>query len=270
MSMFAKVGAEAADAGNNEGGAKESPITSFKSGSTYKVGVKSRNDVAMYYGYGMFGKVNTFVPENPPVRNAKGYVQSNPSVWDKASELLYADAKAAQDGGASDADVKPIKDEAYLFKGKPRYLRAFHDLTTGKDIVVDLSPNQEKIIKAVIEENIDDLDVIAFKLAKKGSGQGAAVSLNAIVKMERDLTDEERANFAKLGETPFDMASFETCLYVADDEEQTKNLVIAGFDIGRIGLSIGAAAQPAAGAAVQSPPADTDGPVDITDEELPF
>ncbi|WP_449600340.1 hypothetical protein [Paenibacillus sp. Marseille-Q9583] len=267
MSMFTKVGAEAAAAGNNEGGAKESPITSFKSGSAYKVGVKSINDVAEYYGYSIFGKVNTFVPKSPPVRNAKGYVQSNPSVWDKASELLYADAKAAQDGGASEADVKPIKDEAYLFKGKKRYLRAFHNLTTGEDIVIDLSPNQEKIIKSVIEENIDDLDVIAFKLSKKGSGQSAAVSLNAIIKMDRDLTEEERANFAKLGAAPFELADFETCLYVADDAEQTKNLVVAGFDIGRLGLSIGANA----GSSAQTPPPDdTDAPLDILEEELPF
>ncbi|MEC0167907.1 hypothetical protein [Paenibacillus graminis] len=267
MSMFTKVGAEAAAAGNNEGGAKESPITSFKSGTTLKVGVKSINDVAEYYGYGMFGKVNTFVPKNPPVRNAKGYVQSNPSVWDKASELLYAEVNAKKDAGASEADVKPLADESYLYKGKKRYLRAFHDLTTGKDVVVDLSPNQEKVIKSAIEENIDDLDVIAFKLSKKGTGQSAAVSLSAIVKMDRDLTAEERDNFAKLGETPFDMASFETCLYVADVEEQTKNLVIAGFDIGRLGLSIGASA----GSSSQTPPpADADAPLEILESDLPF
>jgi hypothetical protein len=85
--------------------------------------------------------------------------------------------------------------------------------------------------------------------------------------MDRDLTAEERDNFAKLGETPFDMASFETCLYVADVEEQTKNLVIAGFDIGRLGLSIGASA----GSSAQTPPpADADAPLDITEDELPF
>lgn len=241
MSMFTKVGAEAAAAGNNEGNGKESPIQSFKSGSVYKVGVKSINDVAEYYGYGMFGKVNTFVPKNPATRNAKGYITGNPTVWDRAADLLYADANAAKEAGASEDAVKEITSEAYLYKGKKRYLRAFYDLTTGKDIVVDLSPKQEQTIKSVIEDNIDDLDVIAFKLSKKGSGTSAVVSLNAIVKMERDLTEEERANFAKIGDEPFDLSSFETCLYVADEEEQVKNLVIAGFDIARLGLSIGAA-----------------------------
>jgi hypothetical protein len=263
MSMFTKVGAEAAAAGNNEGGGKESPIQSFKSGTTYKVGVKSINDVAEYYGYGMYGKVNTFVPKNPAVRNAKGYVESNPSVWDQASALLYADANAAKEDGASEDDVKETTDEAYLYKGKKRYLRAFYDLTTGKNIVIDVSPKQEAVLKSVIEDNIEDLDVIAFKLAKKGAGTNATVSLNAIVKMERDLTDEERANFAKLGDEPFALADFETCLYVADEAEQVKNLVIAGFDIARLGLSIGAAAQ-----ADNAQPADNDAPP--TEQELGF
>lgn len=240
LSMFTKVGAAAAEATNNDGGAKESPIVSFKSGTTFKVGVKSVNDVAEYYGYGIFKKVNTFVPKNPAVRNGRGFIESAPSVWDRAADALYADAKKAEEGGASEADVKPIRDEAYLYRGKKRYLRAFHDLATGKDIVVDLSPTQEATLKAAIEENADDLDAIAFKLAKKGTSTSAVVSLSAIVKMERDLTEEERANFAKFGESPFDLESFETCLYVADETEQTKNLVIAGFDIGRLGLSIGA------------------------------
>lgn len=263
MSMFTKVGAAAVAASNEDGNGKESPITSFKSGSTYKVGVKSINDVAEYYGYSIFGKVSTFVPKNPAQRNAKGFVTANPTVWDRASELLYADAKAAEEAGASEGDVKPIKDMAYLLKGKKRYLRAFYDLTTGKDIVVDLSPNQEKVIKSAIEENIDDLDVVAFKLSKKGTGQSAVVSLNAIVKPERDLTEEERANFAKIGEQPFDLADFETCLYVADEEEQIKNLVIAGFDIARLGLSIGAGASNASttGASASD---------DISDDNLPF
>lgn len=271
MSMFTKVGAEAAAAGNNEGDAKESPIVSFKSGSTFKVGVKSINDVAEYYGYGMFGKVNTFLPEKAAERNAKGYVTKNPSLWDQAADLLYADANAAKEAGADEAAVKVFTDEAYLYKGKKRYLRAFFDLTTGKDIVVDLSPKQEQTLKATIEDNLDDLDAIAFKLTKKGSGTNAVVALSAIVKMDRDLTAEECTNFDKLGEAPFDMASFETCLYVADTAEQTKNLVIAGFDIGRLGLSIGASAGTSAQPNAQTPPpADAAASLEIDEAELPF
>ncbi|WP_243711820.1 hypothetical protein [Paenibacillus sp. BK033] len=239
--MFTKVGEAAAQATNDNGGAQESPIVTFKSGTTYKVGVKSVNDVAEYYGYGIYKKVNTFVPKNPAERNARGFIESNPSVWDRAADLLYTDAKKAEETGASEADVKPIRDEAYLFRGKKRYLRAFFDLATGKDIVVDLSPKQETQIKAVIEKYAKKLGKVAFELGKTGQSTNAAVSLSPVLDMDEDLTDAERVNFEKLGAAPFDLESFETCLYVADEAEQVKNLVIAGFDIARLGLSIGAA-----------------------------
>ncbi|NHN31178.1 hypothetical protein [Paenibacillus agricola] len=242
MSLFTKKGEAAAQATNDNGGGEDSPIVSFKSGTTFKVGVKSVNDVAEYYGYGMFGKVNTFLPKNPGVRNAKGYVESNPSLWDQAADALYADAKTAKEAGSSEADVKLITDEAYLYKGKKRYLRAFYDLATGKDIVIDFSPKQETQIKATIEKYAKKLGKVAFELSKVGAGTNAAVSLSPMLDIDEDLTDAERANFAKLAEKPFDMESLETCLYVADEAEQTKNLVIAGFDIARLGLSIGASA----------------------------
>ncbi|WP_010495002.1 hypothetical protein [Paenibacillus elgii] len=271
MSLFTKKGEAAAQATNDNGGANESPIVSFKSGSTYKVGVKSINDVAEYYGYGLFNKVNTFVPKDPANRNAKtGFITGNPTVWDRAADLLYADANAAKDAGASEDAVKKITDEAYLYKGKKRYLRAFFDLTTGKDIVIDLSPKQEATIKAAIEDNADDLDAIAFKLSKKGSSTNAVVSLSAIVKMDRDLTAEERANFAKLGEAPFDMDSFETCLYVADEAEQIKNLVIAGFDIGRLGLTYGGSAEAPKEPAVNHAPDEAVTPITGDAPEVNF
>ncbi|WP_419884869.1 hypothetical protein [Paenibacillus sp. B-A-8] len=267
MSMFTKVGAEAAAAGNNEGGAKESPITSFKSGTTLKVGVKSINDVAEYYGYSIFKKVNTFVPKNPATRNARGYIDANPTVWDQAAALLYKEADTAKNAGASEDAVKKITDEAYLYRGKKRFLRAFFDLATGKDVVVDLSPKQEETLKAVIKKYEKKLGTIAFELAKTGSSTNAVVALSPIIDMDEDLTPEERANFAKLGAAPFELADFETCLYVADDAEQTKNLVVAGFDIGRLGLSIGASA----GNNTQTPPPADDGaPIDISEEYLPF
>jgi hypothetical protein len=245
--MFTKRGEDAVNSSTtNEGGAKESPIVSFKSGTTLKIGVKSVNDVAEYYGYSIYKKVNTFVPKNPADRNAKGYITANPTAWDRAADKLYEDAKAAKDAGASEADVKLITDEAYLYRGKPRYLRAFFDLATGKDIVIDVSPNQEKTLKAVIAKYAKKLGTLAFELAKTGSSTNAVVSLSPIIDIDEDLADAERANFAKLSAAPFDMESLETCLYVADEAEQTKNLVIAGFDIGRLGLSIGAAAQPSA------------------------
>ncbi|MCD9024359.1 hypothetical protein [Cohnella silvisoli] len=263
MSLFTKKGEAAAQASADNGGGAESPIVSFKSGTSLKVGVKSVNDVAEYYGYGIYKRVNTFVPQNAAVRNSRGYIESNPSVWDRAADVLYADAKAAEEAGASEADVKPIKDEAYLYRGKKRYLRAFYDLATGKDIVVDLSPKQETQIKAVIEKYAKKLGTIAFELGKTGTSTNAAVALSPIIDMAEDLTDAERANFAKLGAVPFDLESFETCLYVADDAEQTKNLVIAGFDIGRLGLSIGASVVQVPDDSVPIPPDSAAPPVNF-------
>lgn len=268
MSIFTKMGEAAAQATNEET-TKDSPIVSFKSGTTYKVGVKSINDCAEYFGYGIYGKVNTFVPEKTPTRNAKGYVTANPSVWDKASDLLYADAKAAEEAGAGEEAVKEIRDAAYALKGKKRYLRAFYDLTSGQFIAIDISPAQEGVIKNAIEENIDDLDVVAFKLSKKGTGRNAVVSLSPIVKAERDLTAEERENFAKIGDVSFDLNDFETCLFVADEAEQVKNLVKADFDIGRLGLSVGGAA--AATTTDNVIPIVDDGkPIEISEDSLPF
>lgn len=269
MSIFTKMGVDAVNsAATNEGGA-DSPIVSFKSGTTFKVGVKSITNVAEYYGYGIYKKVNTFVPKNPAQRNAKGFITGNPTVWDRAADYLYVQAKAAKEAGASDSAVKEITDQAYLYKGKPRFLRAFFDLTTGKDIVVDLSPNQEKVIKAAIEENAEDLDALAFKLTKKGEGTGAVVSLSVIVKMERDLTPEERANFGKLADAPFDMESFESCLYLADETEQIKNLVVAGFDIGILGLTLGAGANANTTGTTPDAPEPTGAPIGISDDDLP-
>lgn len=265
MSIFASKGQAAVQASNNDGGAQESPIVSFKSGSTFKVGVKSVYDVAEYYGHSIFKKVNTFVCKNPSKRNARGFVESDPSVWDRASELLYADAKKAKEAGASEDAVKEITDEAYLYRGKQRFLRAFFDLETGKDIVVDLSPKQEKTLKAVIEKYAKKLDSLAFELSKSGTGTNAVVALSPIIDMDEDLSDAERKNFAKLGEKPFDMESFESCLFIADEDEQIKNLVIAGFDIARLGLSIGANATNNA-----PEPAGDDAPIEINEDEIPF
>lgn len=240
MSIFASKGEEAAKTATQETSAAESPIVSFKSGTTYKVGVKSANDVAKYFGYGVYKKVNTFVPKNPSKRNARGFVESDHTVWDRASELLYADAKAAEEAGAGKDEVEKLRNQAYELRGKPRFLRAFFDLTTGKDIVVDLTPAQERAVQATIDKYKKRLDKLAFELSKQGQSTTTTVTLSPIIDMDEDLTEEERTNFAKLSDAPFDMDSFESCLYIADEDEQVKNLVVAGFDIGRLGLTIGA------------------------------
>jgi hypothetical protein len=236
--MFTKRGAEAVESAQAEKDTKSSVIAPFSSGTTLKVRVKSKLDSVEYYAYSVFGKVNTFVPKEPAERNAKGYITANPTVWDKAADLIYADAKAAKDSG-DEAGAEKIRNVAYQLKGKAKYLVGLGNLADGTDIVVDLTPKQAAGIFATIAKYEKKLATMAFELSKSGSSTNTVVTLSPIIDMDEDLTPEERANFAKCGENPFDFELFEDCLYVADEVEQTRNLVIAGFDIGRLGLTIG-------------------------------
>lgn len=257
MSIFSKRGSEAVAAATAEKDGGGSALVAFPSGTTLKVRVKSVDDSAEYYGYSIFKKVNTFVPKEPAQRNAKGFITGNPTIWDRAAEYYYGLAKQAREAG-DEAAAKEYSDSAYLYKGKPRYLIGFGSLETGEDIVVDLSAKQAKTIFAAIQKYAKKLDKIAFELSKSGSSTDTAVTLTPILDMDEDLTEQERANFVKCGEKPFDFALFDDCLYIADEQEQIKNLVVAGFDIGLLGLTLGAGAN------------TSDTPIEIKDEDLPF
>lgn len=266
MSVFTKTGADALAPTTGDNGGNTSLLTSFPSGTTFKVRVKTNasgvyDAVAEYFGYGVFKKVNTFVPNNPAERNARGYVTANPTVWDRASELLYADAKAAKEAGDA-AKEEELKKEAALYKGKRKYLLAFANLETGEDIIVDLTPKQKEGVIAVITKYAKKLDKLAFELSKTGESTGTVVTLSPLLDFDEDLTEKERENFAKAADKPFDFAEFDNTLYVADEDEQVKNLVIAGFDISRLGLSIGAN--------TSTTPSDADAPPADGDKTLGF
>ncbi|MBJ6364200.1 hypothetical protein ACFOQM_23555 [Paenibacillus sp. GCM10012307] len=261
MSQFTKQGAAAVTSATAEKDTGSSAHVPFPSGTTLKVRILSQEDSAEYYAHGIFGKVNTFVPKVPPERNTKGYVTANGSVWDRAADLLYSDAKAAKDSG-DEAGAEKIRNQAYLLKSKPRYLVGFGNLENGEIGFVDLTLKQAKGVFAAIAKYAKKLDKLAFELSKSGSSTDTAVSLSPILDMDEDLTEKERANFEKLSGSSFDFAAFDGFLFEADEAEQTKNLVIAGFDIGRLGLSIGAntAAEP------EAPPIDES--ADVPDTKL--
>lgn len=257
MSQFTKRGTAAVESATADKDEKASAHVPFPSGTTLKVRIKSAEDSAEYYAHGIFGKVNTFVPKVPAERNVKGYVTANPSVWDRAADLLYADAKAAKDAG-DEKGAEEIRKQAYLFKSKARYLIGFGNLETGEDGFVDLTPKQAKGVFAAIAKYAKRLDKVAFELTKTGSSTDTAVTLSPVLDMDEDLTEAERANFEKCGAHPFDFAAFEGFLFEADEAEQTKNLVVAGFDIARLGLSIGASSvTPSADEAAPITPVDT-------------
>jgi len=262
LSTFTKVGAAAVASAQAEKDTKVSAHVAFPSGTTLKIRIKSKDDSAEYYAYGVFGKVNTFVPDKAAERNAKGYVSANPTVWDRAADMLYADAKAAKESG-DEAKAEKIRNEAYQLKGKPRYLVGFGNIETGEDGFVDLTPKQAAGIFAAITKYEKKLDKVAFELTKSGSSTNTVVTLSPILDMDDDLTEIERTNFVKTGEAPFDFENFEGFLFTADEADQTKNLVIAGFDIGRLGLSIGANSGSSGG----TPAQQADDSTPITDED---
>ena len=251
MSQFTKRGAAAVESATTEKEAKVSAHVPLPSGTTLKVRILSQEDSAEYYAHGIYGKVNTFVPKVPAERNANGYVTSNPSVWDRAADLLYADAKAESDEKKAEA----LRKDAYLLKSKARYLVGFGNLETGEIGFVDLTPKQAKGIFATITKYAKKLDKLAFELSKTGASTDTVVSLSPILDMDEDLTEQERANFDKLAGVTFDFAAFDGFLFEADEAEQTKNLVIAGFDIGRLGLTLGAGANEP-----EAPPIEGDAP----------
>lgn len=244
MTQFQR-GADALNSLNatNEGGSgNKAEFTSFKSGTSLKVRVLGTADLIQFYSYGIFKKVNSFVAKNPSVKNPKGFPTDNLTPWDKAFQY-YQDLKfKARDNGDSKAEEE-YGNLAYQFKPKERFALGFIDLTTGEPIIIDLSKKQAQTVHAVIKKFEKKLGKVAFELSKQGSGQSTAVSLTPFIDMDDDLTDKERENFAKYEGKEFDMKLFDGLLYEADDLEQVKNLVAAGFDISLIGFTLSNEAQ---------------------------
>lgn len=262
MSQY-KKGADALGVMNTEhgGGGSSSEFAKFSAGTTYKVRVKGLEDVMQYFGYGVFKKVNTFVAKNPSVRNDRGFIESNPTPWDRAAQYYFDKAKAAEEAGAGEEDVKKIRGEAFKFSGKERYALGFVDLATGEDIVVDFTRDQAKGVYAVITKYAKKLDKLAFELSKVAGAKASdtKVTLSPLIDLDDDLTEAERKNFDASLDKPFDVTKFDGLLFEADDKQQIENLVAAGFDITLIGLSIGGGGSTPA-AEDEAEPIDGDAP----------
>lgn len=265
MTQF-QSGADALNSLNatNEGGnGNKAEFASFKSGTSYKVRVLGSADLIRFYGYGIFKKVNSFVAKVPSIKNAKGFAESNFTPWDLASNY-YSDLKRKADDAGQAAKAEDYKTEAGKYRAKERYALGFIDLATGEPIIVDLSKKQAQGVHAVIKKNEKKLGKVAFELEKTGSSTNTIVMLSplSLDPDDEEVSDKERANFAKNDGKEFDMTLFDGLLYEADEQQQIENLVAAGFDITLIGLSIGT--NEVAGGDTNS----ADGEIDI--ENLPF
>jgi hypothetical protein len=220
--------------------------------------VLSTDNLISFYSYGIFKKVKSFVAKNPSVKNARGFAESNFTPWDLASNLYGELRKKAEDAGQT-AKVEEYKAEAGKYRAKERFAFGFIDLTTGEPTIVDLSKKQAQGVHGVITKYASKLGKLAFELSKNGSSTSTVVTLSPVIDMDEDLSDAERANFAKHDGKEFDMSLFDGLLYEADETQMTENLVAAGFDIGLIGLSLGA-----------SNTQTDEGKFNIDDEDLPF
>jgi hypothetical protein len=219
-------GVDALNALNEEGGGSGAEFTSFKSGTTFKVKVLGTADLISFFSYGIFKKVNSFVAANPSKKSAKGYPVENLTPWDKAWKYHKDLSKDFSDQHGM---------EAGKYRCKQRFAVGFFDLTSGEQIVVDVSKPQAQAIFTAIKKYEKKLGKIAFELTKSGSGTSTTVSLNPLIDMDEDLTDAERANFDK-APAEFDKKLFDGLLYELDDNAMVDALVQAGFDVSLIGL----------------------------------
>jgi len=207
-------------------GTTNNEFTSFKSGSKFYVKVLGDRDIKPFYSYGIFNVVNSFVPEKQPKRDKYGNPIDDLTPWDMAY-------KYHKDKSTDWTDEH--SQEASKYRARLRFAMGFYDLTSGEQIVIDVSKNQAQAIHGVIKKFSGRLDKMAFELAKTGKGTSTTVSLTPVMFPEEDLTDEQRANLDKAPEE-FDQSKFEGINYEASYDEQVENLIKAGFDISLIGL----------------------------------
>jgi hypothetical protein len=248
MSQF-KFGMDAIAESNSGGGdgGKTGEFAKLPSGTKLKVKLTGLQNIMMYYGYGVYKKVNTFIAKAPSSRNAKGFVDSGHTPWDLASKHYYDQAFKLTDGVDDKDALKEIKDsaeykqlsgEGFKYSGKQRFAVGFIDIEIGKEIVLDFTRTQfNDVIKPALTKYDAKRDKIAFEIEKTGERQNTKITLMPVIDMDDDLTDKERANFDKFVGKDFDLKKFDGLLYEADEKEQIESLVVAGFDVSLIGLS---------------------------------
>lgn len=159
------------------------------------------------------------------------------------AEKYHRDLQFAAKEAGNEKEEKAQSKEAGKYRGKERFAMGFVDLATGKEIVVDLTRNQALDVYETITKYEKKLGKLAFELTKTnttGEAKDTKVTLSPLIDFEEDLTEQERANFAKFDGKEFNAKLFDGLLFEADEKTQIENLVAAGFDISLIGLSLGA------------------------------
>lgn len=225
-SFIVSKGTEAVEAALTEKTDTSKMLVSVKVGKVFKVRALP-TAVVKYYAHGVYKTFNT-----TPCTKPMGIED----LYDKATNMLYDDAKAAADAGASEDEVKKLKDRAYQMKAKERFMIGFVNLEDGQPIIADFTSNQGKGIVAIMQKYAKRLDKFPFELTKTGASTDTKVSFSLLLDPEEDLTEAEQKKFEESKGYEFPMDAFGEVLSVNDQAQQIEDLKSFGFDISRLGL----------------------------------
>jgi hypothetical protein len=228
MSYITKKGTEAMEAATQEQIDYSKILKPFTSGKSYNVRVP-RGAFVQYFAHSVYKVFYT-----TPCTKFAGA----PDLYDKAVDMLYKDAKAAEEAGNAER-AEELRDQAYQLKAKERYLVGFFNLSEqGAPMIIDLTKNQAEGIIDQIKKNEKRLETFAFTVSKTGSGKNTKTSLDIVIDLD-ELPQADQDAFAKTAEIAFDEELFEKVLKVADEEQQIKDLEKFGFDVSRLGVVSG-------------------------------
>lgn len=226
MSYIVSTGIEAIEAALTEKTDTSKMLTSVKTGKVLRVRALPMA-VVKYFAHSAYKVFYT-----TPCTKASG----KPDLYDLACDLLYKDAKAAEEAGKSADEVKDIKDRAYMLKAKERYMIGFVNLEDGQPIIVDFTAKQGKAIVSDLQKYEKKLDKYPFELTKTGSSTDTQVSFSLVLDPEDDLKESEYEKFKESKGFEFPMNAFGEVLQVNDREKQIEDLKAFGFDVSRLGI----------------------------------
>ncbi|QIG62572.1 hypothetical protein [Sporosarcina phage Lietuvens] len=264
------IGEDAFNAPTSNGGGSDAEWSKLNSGTSFKVRVfKNYTQAVMKFrNYGIYKVVNSFSASNPSIKDGNGYATDNLTPWDKASDYYAKLLFKAKDDGDKAAEEK-YKKEAGKYREKERYGVAFIDIDTGSPVHFDISPNQWEVIRTQLRKFAANVSVIPFEIGKTGAGTKTVLHFSPIMTQLEPLTDKQQANFDKTADVEFDPSVFADFMYEIDEGEQLKLLVQAGFDLKLIGMKA-----PEADSTDTTQRADPfapgGGPIDVSDDDLPF
>lgn len=258
-------GADALDVLTQEKDATDVGFEKFNVGSSYTVMIPNISKVegefkpAMmsFFNYGIYGKIDSFVAETPSKKSKNGYPVEDLTPWDLAWKYHQDLSKKFQDAHSTAAQI---------YRVKHRYALEFINLADGKRFIIDVSKKQALVIYAAMVEFEEQLETYAFKVSK---ATGGVVSLTPVL---GKLTAEQTAHKLE-ADVKGPITLTPNMLYKRDTDDMTRALVTAEFDISLIGLTPPPPKKKDEDDEEgEAAPAKEDkgGPIEISDDDLPF